>query len=147
MQGQAEILNPTLEGLYPILRDVLSEMKEVFVDDYIHLGNDEVYYDCWKSNPNITEWMNKNNLSQYNQLEAYYTSRLLKIVKDLKKKVTVWQDVYDNGVKLDKETQIQIWKDTNTRELFYLFIFSPSGLFLVFCFLLFDYERFIFQQP
>jgi hypothetical protein len=61
---------------------------------------------------------------------------LLKIAKDLNKKVTVWQDVYDNGVvvclfkwicckkiliskidyfiKLDKSTQVQIWKDTNT---------------------------------
>jgi hexosaminidase len=45
-----------LEGLYPVLKDILSEIKDVFVDDYIHLGNDEVYYDCWKSNPNITEW-------------------------------------------------------------------------------------------
>jgi len=45
-----------LEGLYPVLKDILSEIKNVFVDDYIHLGNDEVYYDCWKSNPNITEW-------------------------------------------------------------------------------------------
>jgi len=31
-------------------------------------GNDEVYYDCWKSNPNITEWMEKMNFSQYHEL-------------------------------------------------------------------------------
>ena len=47
VQAEAEILNPTLEGLYPVLRDILSEFKDVFVDDYIHLGLDEVYYDCW----------------------------------------------------------------------------------------------------
>jgi hypothetical protein len=38
------------------------------------------------------------NFTEYHQLEAYYTNRLLKIAKDLNKKVTVWQDVYDNGV-------------------------------------------------
>lgn len=84
---------------------------------------DEVYYDCWRSNPNITEWMIANNMSQYNQLEAYYSSKVLNILKDLKKKVTVWQgetlslflsnleflpylfstiDVYDNGVQVVK---------------------------------------------
>jgi hypothetical protein len=47
VQGQAEILNPTLESLYPVLRDVLNEFKSIFPDEYIHLGNDEVYYDCW----------------------------------------------------------------------------------------------------
>ncbi len=58
--------------------------------------------------------MIKMNFTEYHQLEAYYSTRLLQIAKDLNKKVTVWQDVYDNGVKLDKSAQIQIWKDTNT---------------------------------
>jgi hypothetical protein len=47
VQGKAEIFNPTIEGIYPVLKDFLAELKSVFVDDYIHLGNDEVYYECW----------------------------------------------------------------------------------------------------
>lgn len=104
-------MNPTLEELYPVLKDVLSEYKQVFQDEYIHLGMDEVYYDCWKSNPNISEWMVQRNMTDYHQLEAYYSSKILQIAKDLNKKVTVWQDVYDNGVRPEKTTQIQIWKD------------------------------------
>lgn len=114
VQGKAEILNPTVDELYPVLHDVLAEFKSVFPDEYIHLGNDEVYYECWKSNPNITEWMQANNMTEYSQLQAYYTSRLLKIADGLEKKVTVWQDVFDNGVVLDKSAQIQVWKDTKT---------------------------------
>jgi len=113
IQGEAEILNPTLEGLYPVLKNIIAEFKEVFPDEYIHLGNDEVYYDCWKSNPDIQKWMAQMNFTEYHQLEAYYTTRLLDLARQLNKKVTVWQDVYDNGVKLDKSTQIQIWKDTS----------------------------------
>lgn len=113
-QAKAEIFNPTVEKLYPVLKNFLSELKSVFKDDYIHLGNDEVYYKCWQSNPNITEWMQKMNFSEYHQLEAYYTNRLLKITKNLGKKATVWQDVYDNGVRPDKDTYIQIWKNTTT---------------------------------
>ena len=47
IQGKMEIVNPILDGLYPLVRDILYELKELFVDEYIHLGNDEVYYACW----------------------------------------------------------------------------------------------------
>ena len=47
VQGEAEILNPTLEGIYPVIKDVLQEYKDVFPDEFIHLGMDEVYYECW----------------------------------------------------------------------------------------------------
>ena len=87
-------------------------MKNLFVDEYMHLGNDEVYYECWKSNPEIQNWMKKMNFSEYHHLEAYYSTRVLNIVEELGKKSTVWQDVWDNGVELPKGTQIQIWKDT-----------------------------------
>ena len=91
-------MNPTNEDVYPILTDILSEIKSVFKDEYIHLGNDEVYYACWKSNPQIADWMNARNMTEYNQLELYYSEKLLDIVKKLSKKATVWQDVYDNHV-------------------------------------------------
>jgi hexosaminidase len=114
VQAKAEIFNPTIEELYPIVENVLNEFKDLFPDEYVHLGNDEVYYECWKSNPNITQWMLENGFTKYNQLEAYYSAKLLGIAKKLNKKVTVWQDVYDNHVELEKTTQIQIWKDTST---------------------------------
>lgn len=40
------------------------------------------------------------NFTEYNQLEAYYTNKLLGITKKLGKRATVWQDVYDNGVRV-----------------------------------------------
>lgn len=115
-QAPAEIFNPTVEELYPVLKNFLSELKSVFKDEYIHLGNDEVYYKCWKSNPNITQWMAAMNFTEYHELEAYYTNKLLGITNGIGKKATVWQDVYDNGVRPDKNTYIQIWKNTTTVE-------------------------------
>jgi hexosaminidase len=100
VQAKSEILNPTVESLYPVLENIFAEFKQLFPDEYIHLGNDEVYYECWKSNPNISEWMKTMNYTSYHELEAYYSKRLLQITKDLGKKVTVWQDVFDNGVEV-----------------------------------------------
>jgi hypothetical protein len=48
------------------------------------------------------------NFTEYHQLEAYYSKRLLQIAKDLNKKVTVWQDVYDNGVKVLKTVFLEL---------------------------------------
>ena len=72
-------MNPTVEEVYPILTDILTEIKSVFKDDYIHLGNDEVYYACWESNPNITEWMKKNNFNLTKDVEQYFMERTLGI--------------------------------------------------------------------
>jgi hexosaminidase len=47
VQGEIENLNPINQKLYPFLKDVLGEFANLFVDDYIHLGMDEVYYACW----------------------------------------------------------------------------------------------------
>lgn len=42
-----EMLNPMINYTYDVMQDILSEVIEVFPDSYIHLGMDEVYYDCW----------------------------------------------------------------------------------------------------
>lgn len=46
VQAESEIFNPTIDELYPFVKNILTEFKDMFVDDYIHLGNDEVYYEC-----------------------------------------------------------------------------------------------------
>ncbi len=40
---------------------------------------------------NISEWMKTMKYTNYSQLEAFYSAKLLGIAFDLNKKVTVWQ--------------------------------------------------------
>uniref|UniRef100_A0A224YY23 beta-N-acetylhexosaminidase n=1 Tax=Rhipicephalus zambeziensis TaxID=60191 RepID=A0A224YY23_9ACAR len=54
-----------------------TEVARVFPDQYLHLGGDEVDFDCWKSNPNITCFMQKIGISSFEQLEEHYIQRLL----------------------------------------------------------------------
>ena len=44
--------------------------------------------------------MREMNFTHYHELEAFYSKKILAIAKKLDKKVTVWQDVYDNGVRV-----------------------------------------------
>lgn len=114
IHGPREILNPILDSTYEFLESLYAEIAEKFPDSFVHLGMDEVYYDCWESNPNITEWMRVNNLTDIKQVEEYYIRRLLDIVGRLQKplKNIIWQEPVDNNVAVNnKDTVVEIWKD------------------------------------
>jgi Glycosyl hydrolase family 20, catalytic domain len=40
-------INPILRKTYSFLHDLFAEVLTVFKDKYMHLGGDEVPFDCW----------------------------------------------------------------------------------------------------
>lgn len=42
-----EILNPAENYTYDLMRSIYKEIRATFKDEYIHLGMDEVYHECW----------------------------------------------------------------------------------------------------
>ncbi|KAI1285567.1 Beta-hexosaminidase subunit alpha [Halotydeus destructor] len=110
--AKAEILNPMMNETYTILKSIFAEVHSLFPDEYIHLGMDEVYYDCWESNPDIRKFMQDNDMKTAAEVEQYYVRRTLQNVKDIGYKYMTWQDPVDNGVKLAEDAVVQVWKDT-----------------------------------
>jgi hexosaminidase len=108
--GQFGPIDPTKEANYHFLHQFFDEVTQVFPDSFLHLGGDEVPFDCWKSNPEIVKFMARNSISTFEQLESFYFGRLLKIVGNLDRKYIVWQEVFDNRVELDPSTIINVWK-------------------------------------
>ena len=96
---------------WPFLETLFKEIVGVFKDQYIHLGGDEVNFDCWKSNPDIQQWMKQRNYTNYARFEEYYIGKLLDVVQQLDKSYVVWQEVFDNGNKIKEDTIVHVWKE------------------------------------
>lgn len=107
--GKLGPMNPTNPALYEFLRNLFAEIVQVFPDQYVHLGGDEVPFDCWKSNPEINSYMKSRNMSSYNLLESEYIGRLLRITNSLEANTIVWQEVFENGMVMPNTTVVHVW--------------------------------------
>ncbi|KAL7294681.1 hypothetical protein TKK_0011984 [Trichogramma kaykai] len=108
--GKLGPMNPSKPEVYDFMRNLLREISERFVDDHFHLGGDEVPFQCWQSNPGVNNFMERHNISsRYDKLEEMYVKRVLGMCEELRLKSIVWQEVFDNGVDLPKDSVVQVW--------------------------------------
>ncbi|XP_078252746.1 beta-hexosaminidase subunit beta isoform X2 [Rhinoraja longicauda] len=126
-------INPTINTTYDFMNRLVKEISWVFPDNFIHLGGDEVNFACWKSNPKITEFMEKQGFGgDYRKLESFYIQNVVDIVAANLKGYMVWQEVFDNGVKLKSDTIVHVWKGGYQKEMaaataakFHVLVSSP----------------------
>lgn len=105
-------MNPTNPALYDFVRNLFSEIVQVFPDQYLHLGGDEVPFDCWGSNPKIIDYMKEHNMSKkYELLENEFIAKVLAISSSLEANTIVWQEVITSFL------QSKIWLLKNLIEI------------------------------
>ncbi|CAH8611924.1 unnamed protein product [Heterobilharzia americana] len=93
----------------------------LFVDDYVHLGGDEVETICWERDPQITQTERYSAHFNPNFWNNYFWRRVQNLVTrignsspDLRRNLIVWQDVLNHVTEVKKTLLIQVWSTSPT---------------------------------
>ena len=103
-------LDPTREEVYKFLDGFLSEMAALFPDEYLHIGGDENEGKQWDRNPAIQAFMKEKGIKDNHALQAYFNTRLLKILQKNNKKMIGWDEILQP--ELPKDIVIHSWRGT-----------------------------------
>jgi len=91
-------MNPVEQKTFVFLDKFIEELREVFKDEFLHLGGDEVDLKCWKANSKITEYMRKNKIRFTEDLVNLYMGRMLSISKRRGFRPIVWHETFQYGL-------------------------------------------------
>ena len=101
-------MDPTQERTYKLLDGFIGEMAQLFPDQYFHIGGDEVNGKQWDANPNIQAFMRAHGLKNNQDLQAYFNSRVQKIVSKHGKTMVGWDEILRPD--LPKDIVVQSWR-------------------------------------
>src|SRR3984885_7258562 len=101
-------MDPTRESTYKFLDKFIGEMAAFFPDHYFHIGGDEVNGKQWDANPKIQEFKREHKLKSNEELQAYFTQRVEKLVRKHHKTMVGWDEILGPG--MPEEIVIQSWR-------------------------------------
>jgi hexosaminidase len=101
-------MDPTRESTYKFLDEFIGEMAKLFPDQFFHIGGDEVNGKQWDANPKIQEFMRAHSLKNNADLQAYFNTRIQKIVAKHGKTMEGWDEILRPD--LPKTIVIQSWR-------------------------------------
>ena len=106
---QDNTLCPANEKVYTFLDKVFSEVAALFPFEYIHMGGDECPKNYWDKNPQIQAMRIKEGLNNSQEVQAFFTRRLEKIITSKGKKMMGWDEILEGGG-LPKNTAVMSWR-------------------------------------
>ena len=134
LDGGHRTVNVANPKLYEVLETVMKELADLFPGRYLHIGGDEVSRRGWESLPEMPEFMAKNNIASYHDIQKYFEVRLSDIVAKTGKLSIAWDDVI-NGDMNTENTLLQWWQSDRpgnlekSLEYGYKTIICPWGSF------------------
>lgn len=97
----------TWGGSYPLCpteqaitfeENVLDELMQLFPGPYIHTGGDEVPFSHWKKSAFVHTLMQREHLSTYPQVQAYFERRIEQHIESKGRRMVGWDEILDGGI-------------------------------------------------
>ena len=100
------------------IKDVLTEMFELFPSKVIHIGGDEVGYKVWEESKHVQKYMKDNDLSTPADLQIAFTNEISKFIEKNGRRMMGWNEIMGINIhqgfeekKDDKEAETELAKN------------------------------------
>src|SRR5882757_1793101 len=101
-------MDPTRDSTYTFLDALIGEMAALFPDAYFHVGGDENDGKEWDRNSRIQQFMKDHGIKDNAGLQAYFSTKVQKIVAGHGKIMVGWDEVLQPDT--PKDVVIQSWR-------------------------------------
>ncbi len=91
-------LNPANPKVYTFLDQVFTELAMLFPFEYVHIGGDECPKNYWEKEASIAELMKKEGLKNMDEVQSYFTKKVVNIVSSKGKKTIGWDEILEGGL-------------------------------------------------
>ena len=102
------VLNPMDGAVLEAIDTLIGELADVFPDQFIHLGGDEVNPDWWNESSEIAAQMAERGLADHGTLQAHFRARLAEVAARHGKRIIGWDEALDSGA--PEEMLVQSWR-------------------------------------
>lgn len=92
------IYDPSNEGTFEFLNNVLLEVFKLFPDPYIHIGGDEVRQNYWNRSAACRALMKRERLDSEDELQSYFIRRMERFVNAHGKVLIGWSEILKGGL-------------------------------------------------
>ena len=103
-------IDPGLKSSYIFLEHLIEEISTLFPFEYIHLVGDEVPKIAWSASPAVKRLKKEHHLKGNSDLQAYFFTKIDKILAKHHRKLVVWQEADRAASQLRPETLFMAWK-------------------------------------
>ena len=85
------------------IKDVLTEMFEIFPSEVIHIGGDEVGYKVWEESKHVQKYMRENGFKTPADLQITFTNDISQFIEKNGRRMMGWNEILGINVHTDFE--------------------------------------------
>jgi hexosaminidase len=97
------------QAVYGFLEDVLSEVIELFPDEYIHIGGDECPKVRWNACAKCRAMIKAQGLKNADELQSYFIKRIASFLAENDRRLVGWDETLEGG--LAPGATVMVWRD------------------------------------
>ena len=97
---------------FEFIKDVLSEIIELFPSEYVHIGGDEAPKDHWKECPECQQRITDEGLRDEHELQSWFIKQIEAYIASRGKTMIGWDEITEGG--LSKTATVMYWRGWKT---------------------------------